>query len=74
MKFVTLIAVAALSATAFATSASAYESDHAHMLRHHHILRHHTMMNHHVYHGVGFGGHHRTTATGGNPGGYSDRN
>lgn len=27
-----------------------------------------------VYYGVGFGQHHRTTATGGNPGGYSDRN
>ena len=27
-----------------------------------------------VYHGVGFGQHRRTTATGGNAGGYSDRN
>ena len=27
-----------------------------------------------VYYGVGFGEHHRTTATGGNAGGYSDRN
>ena len=27
-----------------------------------------------VYYGVGFGGHHRTTATGGNAGGYSSRN
>ena len=27
-----------------------------------------------VYYGVGFGQHHRTTATGGNAGGYSDRN
>ncbi len=27
-----------------------------------------------VYYGVGFGQHRRTTATGGNAGGYSDRN
>ena len=27
-----------------------------------------------MYHGVGFGQHRRTTATGGNAGGYSDRN
>ena len=27
-----------------------------------------------VYYGVGFGQHHRTTATGGNAGGYSSRN
>ena len=27
-----------------------------------------------VYYGVGFGDHHRTTLTGGNAGGYSDRN
>ena len=27
-----------------------------------------------VYYGVGFGDHHRTTETGGNAGGYSDRN
>ena len=31
-------------------------------------------VNRRVYHGVGFGGSRRTTATGGNAGGYSDRN
>ena len=74
MKSLSLIVVGAVTVAAtLATPAFAYESAHEHMMRHHHIIRNHTMMNQrHMSHGIGGG--RRTTATGGNAGGYSDRN
>lgn len=73
MKTASLAVLAALGAFALAAPASAYESHHSHMMRQHHMVNSHARHGR-TYYGVGFGGQHRTTATGGNAGGYSSRN
>ncbi len=73
MKFASLAVLAALALGAAGAPASAYDFHHARMRRQHHFMSSHAR-HAKTYYGVGFGGQHRTTATGGNPGGYSSRN